>query len=116
MCACVFVADTFDDIFLHFPGADRGLCPIKMSGANPTTAAGDPPPLANVESGVSDKNDAKKYGSEENREVAMTCNDANEVKSGYEPMKMAQGDENGTECVADEANIVEIMIPTKPIQ
>ncbi|KAL5663489.1 hypothetical protein ACJX0J_023597, partial [Zea mays] len=30
-----------------------------MSGANPTTAAGDPPPLANVESGVSDKNGAK---------------------------------------------------------
>lgn len=81
-----------------------------MSGANPTTAAGDPPPLANVESGVSDKNDAKKYGSEENREVAMTSNDANEVKSGYEPMKMAQSAWQMRQI------LWRLMIPTKPIQ
>ncbi|XP_066384620.1 DEK domain-containing chromatin-associated protein 3-like isoform X3 [Miscanthus floridulus] len=70
-----------------------------MSGENPATAAEDPPPLANGESAASDKNDAEKYGSEERREVAVTSNDAYEVKSGCEI---------GTERAADEgANIVE---------
>ncbi|KAG0548634.1 hypothetical protein BDA96_01G183300 [Sorghum bicolor] len=70
-----------------------------MSGENPATAAEDPPPLTDGESAASEKNDAEKYGSEESREVAVTSNDANEVKSGCE---------NGTECAADEgANIVE---------
>nr|XP_034574208.1 uncharacterized protein DDB_G0290685-like isoform X2 [Setaria viridis] len=71
-----------------------------MSEVNPTPATEDPPPLANGEFAASDKNNnAEKFGPEESREVAVTSNNADEVKNGCE---------NGTEGAADEvANIVE---------
>uniref|UniRef100_A0A0Q3N050 Uncharacterized protein n=1 Tax=Setaria italica TaxID=4555 RepID=A0A0Q3N050_SETIT len=71
-----------------------------MSEVNPTPATEDPPPLVNGEFAASDKNNnAEKFGPEESREVAVTSNNADEVKNGCE---------NGTEGAADEvANIVE---------
>ncbi|OEL29731.1 hypothetical protein BAE44_0009246 [Dichanthelium oligosanthes] len=71
-----------------------------MSEVNPTPAAEDPPPLVTGESAASDKkNNAEKYGPEESREVAVTSNNAVEVKNGCE---------NGTEGAADvDANIME---------
>ncbi|CAL4943130.1 unnamed protein product [Urochloa decumbens] len=80
--------------------SDSGLHPTGMSEENPTPATEDPPPLLTGESTASDKkNNAEKFGPEESRDVAVTSNNADEVKNGCE---------NGTEGTADEdANIVE---------
>jgi hypothetical protein len=69
-----------------------------MSEVNPTPATEDPPPLVNVESAASEKNNnAEKFGPEEIREVAVTSNNAVEVKNGCE---------NGTEGAVDEVAII----------